>query len=45
MFNAGLTLAEAEAAGRPRIAGDRQAALALLDRLALGPHLAPDPRP
>lgn len=37
LFNAGLTLTEAEAAGRVEITGDRGAALALLEKLALGP--------
>jgi DNA-binding HxlR family transcriptional regulator len=39
LFNARLTLADAEDGGTLRISGDRDAALVLLDRLALGPHL------
>jgi len=39
LFNAGLTLADAEDGGTIRISGDRDAALVLLDRLTLGPHL------
>lgn len=39
LLNAGLTLAEAESSGALRILGKRRAALALLDKLALGPHL------
>jgi DNA-binding HxlR family transcriptional regulator len=37
LFNAGLTLGEAEGQGRLRITGDRNAATTLLDRLSLGP--------
>ena len=37
LFNGGLTIAEAEARGALRIRGDRDAALALLDRLSLTP--------
>ena len=37
LFNAGLTLHDAEAAGRLRIDGDRPLALALLEKLTLGP--------
>lgn len=37
LFNAGLSLAEAETSGRLRIDGDRTLALALLEKLALGP--------
>jgi DNA-binding HxlR family transcriptional regulator len=37
LFNAGITLSEAEAHGRLRITGDRDAAATLLDRLSLGP--------
>jgi DNA-binding HxlR family transcriptional regulator len=37
LFNAGLTLREAEASGRLRIDGDRPLALALLQKFALGP--------
>lgn len=44
LCNAGLTIAEAEAQGTLRISGDRRAALALLDRLALGPRPTPDRR-
>ena len=40
LFNAGLTLGEAEAQGRLQINGDRTAATTLLDRLSLG-HLLP----
>jgi DNA-binding HxlR family transcriptional regulator len=36
LFNAGLTLREAEASGRLRIDGDRPLALALLEKFALG---------
>ena len=39
LFNAGLTLGEAEGQGRLRITGDRIAATTLLDRLSLGPLL------
>lgn len=39
LFNAGITLSEAEARGRLQIHGDRTAAVALLDRLSLGPLL------
>lgn len=39
LFNAGLTLGEAEGQGRLRITGDRTAATTLLDRLSLGPLL------
>jgi DNA-binding HxlR family transcriptional regulator len=39
LLNAGITLAEAESSGALRISGDRKAALALLDRFALGQHL------
>lgn len=39
LLNAGLTLAEAESSGALRISGDRAAALALLEKLALGNHL------
>jgi DNA-binding HxlR family transcriptional regulator len=38
LFNAGLTLRQAEASGRLRIKGDRHLALALLDKLTLGPR-------
>jgi DNA-binding HxlR family transcriptional regulator len=37
LFNAGVTLGEAEGQGRLRITGDRNAATTLLDRLSLGP--------
>jgi DNA-binding HxlR family transcriptional regulator len=37
LFNAGLTLREAESSGRVRIDGDRPLALALLERFTLGP--------
>ena len=37
LFNAGLTLADAESTGRLRIEGDRPLALALLERFTLGP--------
>jgi DNA-binding HxlR family transcriptional regulator len=37
LFNAGLTLHEAESTGRLRIDGDRPLALALLEKLTLGP--------
>jgi DNA-binding HxlR family transcriptional regulator len=37
LFNAGLTLRQAESTGRLRIDGDRPLALALLEKLALGP--------
>jgi DNA-binding HxlR family transcriptional regulator len=37
LFNAGATLAEAETSGHVKITGDRTAALALLERFALGP--------
>ena len=37
LFNAGVTLAEAEGEGRLRISGDRTAAITLLGRLSLGP--------
>jgi DNA-binding HxlR family transcriptional regulator len=36
LFNAGLTLRQAESAGRLHITGDRPLALALLDKLTLG---------
>ena len=36
LFNAGLTLDDAEASGRLRIDGDRDLALALLEKLTLG---------
>ena len=36
LFNAGLTLADAEDSGRLRIDGDRDLALALLEKLTLG---------
>jgi DNA-binding HxlR family transcriptional regulator len=39
LFNAGLTLSQAEEQGRLRITGDRTAATILLDRLSLGPML------
>jgi hypothetical protein len=39
LFNAGLTLTNAESGGTLKISGDREAALVLLDRLSLGPHL------
>lgn len=39
LLNAGLTLAEAESSGALRISGHRAAALALLEKLALGHHL------
>lgn len=37
LFNAGLTLDDAETSGRLRIEGDRTLALALLEKLTLGP--------
>jgi DNA-binding HxlR family transcriptional regulator len=37
LFNAGLTLVDAESSGRLLIDGDRQLALALLERFTLGP--------
>lgn len=37
LFNAGITLDEAESTGRLHITGDRTAAAALLDRFSLGP--------
>jgi DNA-binding HxlR family transcriptional regulator len=37
LFNAGVTLHEAESTGRLRIDGDRPLALALLEKLTLGP--------
>jgi DNA-binding HxlR family transcriptional regulator len=37
LFNAGLTLHEAETSGRLHIAGDRALALALLDKMTLAP--------
>lgn len=37
LLNAGLTLAEAEGSGRLKIKGDREKALALLERFSLGP--------
>jgi DNA-binding HxlR family transcriptional regulator len=37
LFNAGLTLRQAESSGRLRIRGDRPLALALLKKLTLGP--------
>ena len=37
LFNAGLTLSDAESSGRLQIDGDRPLALALLDKLTLGP--------
>lgn len=37
LFNAGLTLDDAETSGRLRIEGDRALALALLERFTLGP--------
>ena len=37
LFNAGLTLHDAEASGRLHIDGDRPLALAVLDKLTLGP--------
>jgi hypothetical protein len=39
LFNAGLTLSQAEEQGRLEITGDRTAATILLDRLSLGPML------
>jgi DNA-binding HxlR family transcriptional regulator len=39
LFNAGLTLTQAEEQGRLEITGDRTAATILLDRLSLGPML------
>ncbi|MGH9214286.1 MAG: hypothetical protein ACRD2C_27000 [Acidimicrobiales bacterium] len=36
LFNAGLTLDDAERCGRLRIDGDRPLALALLERMTLG---------
>ncbi len=36
LFNAGLTLSDAEASGRLHIDGDRPLALALLEKLTLG---------
>src|SRR5215831_10815574 len=39
LFNAGAILADAEDGGTIEISGDRDAALVLLDRLALGSHL------
>jgi DNA-binding HxlR family transcriptional regulator len=38
LFNAGLTLHQAESSGRLRIKGNRHLALALLDKLTLGPR-------
>ena len=40
LFNAGLTLDDAESSGRLRIGGDRTLALALLEKLTLGPWQA-----
>jgi DNA-binding HxlR family transcriptional regulator len=37
LFNAGMTLDQAEGSGRLHIGGDRTLALALLDKLSLGP--------
>jgi DNA-binding HxlR family transcriptional regulator len=37
LFNAGLTMADAESTGRLHIDGDRALALALLEKLSLGP--------
>jgi DNA-binding HxlR family transcriptional regulator len=37
LFNAGISLGDAEGQGRVRITGDRNAATTLLDRLSLGP--------
>jgi hypothetical protein len=39
LFNAGLTLSQAEEQGQLGITGDRTAATILLDRLSLGPML------